>query len=47
MMFKLGWGVLEGDDVFFYDELLLLRLKLSVLVEVKKLVVIIKLRVKG
>lgn len=37
-MFKFGRGILEGDDVFFFDELLLLRLKLSVVVEVKKVI---------
>ncbi|XP_063466170.1 protein MCM10 homolog isoform X4 [Symphalangus syndactylus] len=44
---KLGRGVLEGDDVLFYDESPPPRPKLSALAEAKKLAAITKLRAKG
>ncbi|XP_039334930.2 protein MCM10 homolog isoform X1 [Saimiri boliviensis] len=44
---KLGRGILEGDDVLFYDESPPPRPKLSALAEAKKLAAITKLRAKG
>ncbi|KAM6154277.1 protein MCM10 homolog [Erethizon dorsatum] len=44
---KLGRGILEGDDVLFFDESPPPRPKLSVLAEAKKLAAIAKLRAKG
>lgn len=44
---KLGRGVVEGDDVLFYDESPPPRPKLSALAEAKKLAAITKLRAKG
>ncbi|XP_058388416.1 protein MCM10 homolog [Diceros bicornis minor] len=44
---KLGRGILEGDDVLFFDESPPPRPKLSALAEAKKLAAITKLRAKG
>ncbi|XP_005398145.1 PREDICTED: protein MCM10 homolog [Chinchilla lanigera] len=44
---KLGRGILEGDDVLFFDESPPPRPKLNALAEAKKLAAITKLRAKG
>ncbi|XP_023487696.1 protein MCM10 homolog isoform X1 [Equus caballus] len=44
---KLGRGILEGDDVLFFDESPPPRPKLSAVAEAKKLAAITKLRAKG